>query len=120
MPAVSTDDCAAGNMKKGEMLALWHEQGVTSQVTCIARSPNKSTFAVGHQDGSIRIWDSVSKAVLITFNGHRKAVTSLAFDSEGVRLASGSQDTDIILWDVSAEVGLFKYVIRHSPLHKIC
>ncbi len=30
------------------------------------------------------------------------------FDQDGVRLASGSNDTDIILWDLVAEVGLFK------------
>lgn len=32
----------------------------------------------------------------------------LAFDHSGVRLASGAQDTDIVVWDLVAEVGLFK------------
>lgn len=45
---------------------------------------------------------------MISFNGHKTAITQLAFDSAGVRLASGSKDTDIILWDLIAEVGLFK------------
>jgi U3 small nucleolar RNA-associated protein 12 len=35
-------------------------------------------------------------------------VTHLQFDNSGVRLASGSRDTDIILWDLVAEVGLFR------------
>ena len=30
------------------------------------------------------------------------------FDTHGVRLASGSRDTDIIVWDLVAETGLFK------------
>ena len=32
----------------------------------------------------------------------------MAFDKDGVRLASGAKDTDIIIWDLIAEVGLFK------------
>ena len=44
----------------------------------------------------------------MTFNGHKKAVTALAFDDQGARIASGSQDTDIILWDVDGETGLFR------------
>ncbi len=45
---------------------------------------------------------------MISFNGHRSAITTLAFDKEGVRLASGAKDTDIVMWDLVAEVGLFK------------
>ncbi len=45
---------------------------------------------------------------MISFNGHRSAITTLAFDKSGVRLASGAKDTDIIVWDLVAEVGLFK------------
>jgi U3 small nucleolar RNA-associated protein 12 len=87
---------------------MWHETGFRSEVTCITRSPIKDTFAVGYQDGSIRLWSDFNKSVIVTFNGHRKAVTSLCFDRDGARLASGSQDTDIIIWDVIAESGMFR------------
>ncbi len=46
--------------------------------------------------------------MIISFNGHRSAVTCLAFNKSGVRLASGGKDTDIIIWDLIAETGLFK------------
>ena len=46
--------------------------------------------------------------MIISFNGHRSAVTTLVFDDLGIRLASGSKDTDIIVWDLVAETGLFK------------
>ena len=59
-------------------------------------------------DGSIRIWDSKIATVIISFNGHRSAITTLAFDKTGVRLASGARDTDIIVWDLVAEIGLYK------------
>ena len=61
-----------------------------------------------YDDGSIRIWDSRIATVVISFNGHKSAITKLAFDEDGVRLASGSKDTDIIVWDLVAEVGLFR------------
>ena len=64
--------------------------------------------AFSYEDGSIRVWDSRTATVIISFNGHKSAITHLAFDNAGVRLASGSRDTDIILWDLIAEVGLFK------------
>lgn len=59
-------------------------------------------------DGSIRLWDSRIATVIISFNGHRSAITTLAFDKYGVRLASGAKDTDIIVWDLVSEVGMFK------------
>lgn len=61
-----------------------------------------------YEDGSIRLWDSRTATVIISFNGHKSAVTKLAFDNAGVRLASGSKDTDIILWDLITETGLFR------------
>lgn len=44
----------------------------------------------------------------MNFNGHRSAITTLAFDKQGVRLASGAKDTDIIVWDLISESGMFK------------
>lgn len=61
-----------------------------------------------YDDGSIRLWDARTGTVIINFNGHKSAVTCLSFDKSGVRLASGSRDTDVIVWDLVAEVGLFK------------
>jgi U3 small nucleolar RNA-associated protein 12 len=89
-------------------MAMWHETGHRAEVTCISRSHQKDTFAVGYADGSIRLWNSSTGTVTSTFNGHKKSVTALAFDERGTRLASGSQDTDLIVWDVVAEAGLFR------------
>lgn len=116
------------DVKKGEMVwivllyppndlislqkAMWHETGHRAEVTCIQRSPQLDSFAVGYADGSVRLWSASAGSVIATFNGHKKAVTALAFDAKGTRLASGSQDTDLILWDVIAEAGLFRYVIH--------
>ena len=38
----------------------------------------------------------------------KSAVTALRFNASGSLLASGSQDTDLILWDVVSEAGLYR------------
>ncbi|KAF8826648.1 hypothetical protein HHX47_DHR5000056 [Lentinula edodes] len=102
------EDVLVWDLKKGQMLAMWHDTGHRAEVTCILRSPQKDHFAVGYADGSIRLWSASTGSVFTTFNGHKKAVSALAFDQEGTRLASGSQDTDLIVWDIVAEAGLYR------------
>ncbi|KAG2348789.1 WD40 repeat-like protein [Suillus weaverae] len=102
------EDVLVWDMKKGQMLSMWHETGHRYEVTCMCRSPQENIFAVGYADGSVRLWNSAFISVIATFNGHQKSVTALAFDAPGARLASGSQDTDIIVWDVVAEAGLYR------------
>ncbi|KAI2793277.1 putative WD repeat-containing protein [Penicillium oxalicum] len=97
------------DVKKGELLGRWRDSACRAQVTVVTQSKtDEDLFAVGYEDGSIRIWDSRTSTIIISFNGHKSAVTQLAFDNAGVRLASGSKDTDIILWDLIAEVGIFR------------
>ncbi|KAJ7507698.1 WD-repeat-containing protein [Mycena galericulata] len=102
------EDILVWDVKKGQMVAMWHETGHRAEVTAVLRSPQRDTFAVGYADGSIRLWSASTGSVLTTFNGHKKSVTALAFDERGTHLASGSQDTDLIVWDVVAEAGLFR------------
>ncbi|KAJ3111543.1 hypothetical protein HK098_008399, partial [Nowakowskiella sp. JEL0407] len=44
----------------------------------------------------------------IIFSGHKTAVTALSFDNDGLKLASGSKDTDILIWDILSERGLYR------------
>jgi len=97
------------DVKKGEIISRWKDEKCTVSVTAIAQSKaDPDIFAVGYDDGSIRLWDSKIAATIVSFNGHRSAVTVLGFDRAGIRLASGSRDTDIIVWDLLTEVGLYK------------
>ncbi|KAI8889686.1 WD40 repeat-like protein [Backusella circina FSU 941] len=96
------------DLKKGAQVGKWRESGNKSEVTCIAKSPNKKDVAVGYNDGTIRIWNMKSSTSTVTLSGHRAAVTALAFDNNGTRLASGSKDTDLIIWDIISESGLYR------------
>ncbi|KAK4050757.1 beta transducin [Microbotryomycetes sp. JL221] len=103
------EDVLIWDVKKAEQHAMWHETGLRALVTSIERSPTDwTTFAVGYQDGSIRLWSTITNTVKLTFNGHQSAISCLAWDADGTRLASGSKDTDVIVWDTVAEQGLFR------------
>ncbi|OCL04321.1 WD40 repeat-like protein [Glonium stellatum] len=105
----ANEEVLCWDVKKGELLSRWRDAACNAEVTSITRSKaDPDIFAVGYGDGSIRIWDSRTATIIISFNGHKSAITTLVFDASGVLLASGSRDTNIILWDLVAEVGLFR------------
>lgn len=105
----ANEDVLCWDVKKGELLSRWRDPACTSEVTSLAQCPSqKELIAVGYADGSIRVWDDLSATILVTFNGHRSAISHLTFDHEGLRLASGSKDTDIILWNLLSETAEFR------------
>lgn len=69
---------------------------------------SKGILAAGYFDGSIRLWELKSGKLLHTLNGHRRMISTLEFTECGTTLASGSADTDIIIWDVVAAMGKFR------------
>ena len=44
------------------------------------------------------------------------AVTALRFSRSGSQVASGGQDTDVIVWDVVAQAGLFRLRGHHGQV----
>ena len=96
------------------------------EVTCIEQNPKyPNRIAVGYLDGSLRLFDISQQpngvnelTSYLTFNGHKTAITTLNFDSSGVRLVSGSKDTDLVLWDLVGESGLYRLKGHKSPINK--
>ncbi len=105
----ANEEVLVWDIKKGELLGRWRAENCRAKVSAIAQSrSDPDVFAVGYDDGSIRLWDSTIATPIVSFNGHKSAITILAFDKAGVRLASGAKDTDVIVWDLVAEVGQYK------------
>jgi hypothetical protein len=58
-------------------------------------------LATGGQDSLVRLWDLATGKEFHKLAGHRGTVASLAFSPDGTRLASGSLDTTILIWDAA-------------------
>ncbi|KAK9365942.1 WD40-repeat-containing domain protein [Lipomyces kononenkoae] len=93
------------DIKKGEKVHKWNEIDIKAEVSCIEKHED-DLFAVGYSDGSIRVWDAKTGTSIVSFNGHKTAISALKFDASGTRLASGSRDSNVVVWDLISEVGL--------------
>jgi WD40 repeat protein len=70
---------------------------------------NGSVLAVGHQDGSLALLDSVTGNQLATFGSHQSAVVSIAGTSD--RLVSVDKRGEVVIWDGPASVPLLGAVV---------
>jgi WD40 repeat protein len=68
-------------------------------VRALAFGPN-GLLAAGHGSG-VSVWDAAGKR-LASFQGHSGGVTSVAIDSAGRRVLSGSGDTTALVWEIPA------------------
>ncbi|WWC72303.1 uncharacterized protein I206_106265 [Kwoniella pini CBS 10737] len=118
------EDVLVWDVKRGEMVSMWHSPSHTSQVTFLTPSPSSEssssssstskTFAVSYMDGSIKLWSydpnqpEIEAVELVTFNGHKKSVTYIEWDEDSSRLSSGGSEGEIVLWDKISEIGLYR------------
>jgi RNA polymerase sigma factor (sigma-70 family) len=70
---------------------------------CLVFSPDNKLLATVYKgDSIIRLWDVATGKQCSQLVGHEGQVRSLTFSRDGRSLVSGSQDTTILVWDLSA------------------
>lgn len=74
--------------------------GMASNVWSVALSPDGQTVASSSGDGSIKIWNLHTGALLRTLIGHTDTVWSVAISPDGQTLVSGSKDKTIKIWNL--------------------
>jgi WD40 repeat protein/transcriptional regulator with XRE-family HTH domain len=96
----------AASGKQGEV-RVWEARGQTlhrvwqahaGMVWSLAFSPVGHTLATGSHDGSIKVWDLESGALLWT-GWHTNNINRVAFAPDGSLLASSGTDASVRLWD---------------------
>jgi WD40 repeat protein len=58
-------------------------------------------------------------ARLLELHGHQRAILAIALDAKGARVASGSYDTTIRIWDAMTGVGISKLVGHTGGVHSV-
>lgn len=99
-PGNSVDPSTAnGGLVQGSTIKKAGRKG-SRHILALAVSSDGRYLASGGLDRAIHLWDTRTRQHLQAFNGHRGAVTGLAFRQGTQQLMSSSLDRTIKLWSV--------------------
>ncbi|KAG0565708.1 hypothetical protein KC19_7G009100 [Ceratodon purpureus] len=90
---------ANGGLVQGSTIKKTSRKG-SKHILALAVSSDGRYLASGGLDRAIHLWDTRTRQHLQAFNGHRGAVTGLAFRQGTQQLMSSSLDRTIKLWSV--------------------
>jgi WD40 repeat protein len=94
---------------------LWQAKGRHQReggVYFLTFSPDGKTLVSDDGEGGVYLWETATGNERWHFGKHRYSVRSGAFSRDGKLLATGSDDTTILIWDLAAAAGM----PRQSPL----
>ena len=119
--APALEAVAVWNVKTGALVqALRASTATPSEVTALELGSDGDTLAVGHADGSIRLWQLAEGNERLTLNGHKGAVNALRLNRSATLLVSGGRDTALVLWDVIAERGICRLRGHRDAVTDMC
>ncbi|XP_036333211.1 WD repeat-containing protein 3 [Rhagoletis pomonella] len=87
------------------------------EVTAVRASPDRIHVAVGYIDGVVELFDlRAPEQSACTFALHKSAVSILRFDEMGIRLISGSLDTELVVVDIVEQAGRQRLIGHNAPI----
>ncbi len=85
----------------------------------LAWSPDGQRFAIGFDDGMVRVWDTANQNLLWEHQADQFKVGALAFTSSGTSLVTGGFDKHIRLWDLNRKQLVWEQVQYSRPIHNL-
>ena len=80
----------------------------SSEIACVAFSPDERVCASGSQGGTVLVWDLEGQKITASLKEHRVACTALAVPPiSSPLLATGSQDTNVKVWDMRTAKSIY-------------
>lgn len=105
---VTGDWIALGSSNLGQLLVwewqseqyIMKQQGHSSELNCIAYSPDGQFIVTGGEDAKVKVWNVNNAFCFVTFSEHSSAVTALEFSNNKKFLVSASLDGTVRAYDL--------------------
>jgi RNA polymerase sigma factor (sigma-70 family) len=95
-----TDRIALCDAVTGQLIRRWSDSGeLANGYEEVAFSADGRLLATSDRQ-AIHLWEVATGQELQTFQGHRGEIRSLAFSANGLRFASASNDSTVLIWDL--------------------
>jgi WD40 repeat protein len=95
----------------GQILDSW-DDAHSSAVNRLAFIQRRGMVASVSRDKTVRLWTPGVKTPSGVLVGHELTVSAVSATSDGLRLATGSRDTTVRLWDLDTQKALYR---GHRP-----
>lgn len=105
---VTGDWIALGSSNLGQLLVwewqseqyIMKQQGHSSEMNCIAYSPDGQYIVTGGEDAKVKVWNANNGFCFVTFSEHTSAVTALEFSNTKKFVVSASLDGTVRAYDL--------------------
>jgi beta-lactamase regulating signal transducer with metallopeptidase domain len=100
-------------------LTDWRLDMTAHGIRCVAFMPDSQQFVTGHEDGIVRVWDSDTGGLVTSLRGANGSVLSIDVASDASanrRVAAGSKEGSIIVWDLASGDELARMTVSDSSV----
>jgi WD40 repeat protein len=95
---VGYGDGTVAMLNFGEQNSVPEVRKQSAAINCVAFSPKGDQFASASADRTVKVWDTATRKLRGTLEGHKAAVLSVAFSPNGQKLASIDADGNVNYW----------------------